>query len=95
MYQNAKFVFVWDDDLEIETTCMVDLETGHIKDIETVDPGEDVCILIREYIIIGEQEYTVCDDCHEYIMKDEEQVSWIDGKSVLKVKTCPGCGNTF
>ena len=95
MYQKAIFVSVWDADTEIKTNCMIDLETGHIKDIETVDPGEDVDILVKEYIVIGDTEYTVCDDCHEYVMRDEEQVSWIDGKSVLKVMTCPNCGNSF
>ena len=50
------YVTVWDGGTEIVTSGTLNIRTGEITDIETVDPPVDVEILEREYIILnGEQ----------------------------------------
>lgn len=60
--RSAIFVSVWDDGFEIETNCKVNTETKEITDIEVVDgvdeDGEELEILVEEYIIIGEEKFS-------------------------------------
>ena len=63
------FVSVWDDGTEIRTNATLDEETGHIEAEQSDDPC-DHGSLVREYFEDEDgNEYEVCPDCHEYIMK--------------------------
>lgn len=63
------FVSVWDDGTEIRTNATLDEETGHI-DIEISEDDEYHGSLVREYFEDEDgEEYEVCPECHEYIMK--------------------------
>ena len=63
------FVSVWDDGTEIRTNATLDEETGHIEAEQSDDPC-DHGSLVREYFEDEDgEEYEVCPECHEYIMK--------------------------
>ena len=62
MIKTATFTSVWDDCIEIESTCQVDTKTRTIFDIEQVDPddlesGNDIDSLTREYVTVDGEEY--------------------------------------
>lgn len=57
---SATFVSVWDGGTEINSPCMVNLETKEIFNITKVDTKCDVDILEGEYVKIGEDLYGAC-----------------------------------
>lgn len=60
MIKNATFVSVWDDDVEIESSCKVNTETKEVFDIEMVDVDDfDIDTCTGEYIILDGVEYDV------------------------------------
>lgn len=61
MIINATFTSVWDDDVVIETSCLVDTVSQRIFDIKTVD-APDVEILIEEYVTIDGIKYPACSE---------------------------------
>ena len=71
----ATFVSEWDGGTQIISPCFVNMETKEVFDIETVDPGDSVDSLDREYIIFNDTEYTVC-PLSEY--EDGEAEFWYE-----------------
>jgi len=66
--KKGTFTSVWDGGFEVTTPAELNEETGEIT-AESVDPG-DVDVLDREYFTDeNENEYTVCPECHCFIMK--------------------------
>lgn len=53
------YVSVWDGGVEIVTSALLNIRTGEVTDIETVDPQDDVQICEREYIILNDEQVNV------------------------------------
>lgn len=90
------FVSVWDGGIEIRTPAELDEATGEVT-TESVEPG-DVETLDREYFESSEfvnagEEYEVCPDCHEYILKVVMKEG--EGKTLYEAQVCsnPDCEN--
>ena len=49
MIVDAEFVSVWDGDVEIRTDCKIDLDTGHVFDIQVAE-SDHVESLDSEYV---------------------------------------------
>lgn len=63
----GKFISVWDEGI-VTTNATLDPQTGHI-DAESVEVG-DLGNLIEElFEDENGDEYNVCPECHEYILK--------------------------
>lgn len=61
MIKNATFTSVWDNGIEVVSSCKVDTETKRCFDIEVVNVnGLDV--LDNEYVTIDGEDYPVYDD---------------------------------
>ena len=56
---NVPYVSVWDGGTFVETTADVRLDTKQVFNIKTVDVGESVDALDREYIMLGGKEWPV------------------------------------
>lgn len=56
MIKNATFVSVWDDGIEIKTSCKVNTETREVFDIEETYV-DGLGIVNEEYVIIDEMDY--------------------------------------
>lgn len=67
--ERVTFTSVWDGDIEV-TTDGVLYPSGHIECVSSdVDGLEN---LEREYVTKEDgSEYTVCPDCHEYILEED------------------------
>lgn len=53
MIIEAVYTSVWDDEIEIESSCKVNTETKEVFDIETVDVDyEDIDSCTNEYITL-------------------------------------------
>lgn len=91
MSKHGTFVSVWDSGLEVETSCEVNMESGEIIDIESVDHDEEnMQILICEHVFIDNEEFEVCDECHEYILQTKMVPD--EFKGLQEKKICPYCG---
>lgn len=55
----VRYVSVWDDDTTIVTSADLNLKTGEITGIETVDPPNHLQFCEREYIIFNDEEINV------------------------------------
>lgn len=53
------YVSVWDGGVEIVTSANLNIRTGEITDIETIDPQGSVEMLEREYIILNDEQIDV------------------------------------
>lgn len=60
------YVSVWDGGIEITTNASLNIKTGAVTDIETVDPQTDVQICEREYIILGDEQVDVLSEDGHY-----------------------------
>ena len=61
------FTSVWDGDVEVTTNATLDTDTGYVVAEPT---NVSVDSLDREYFTDEDgDEYEICSDCHEYIMK--------------------------
>lgn len=68
MVISGTFTSVWDDGVEIATPATLDTETGEV--IAIAAEVENLDILQREYFTDkNENEYEICPECHEYILK--------------------------
>lgn len=47
---NAKFVSNWDNDVEIETNCRINLDTKEVFNIELAEVDESLEILNHQYV---------------------------------------------
>jgi hypothetical protein len=51
----AKYVSIWDDNLEVSTNCLFDSETNNVTEIEQVDmPDLEICHM--EYVLLENNE---------------------------------------
>ncbi len=53
------YVSVWDGGIEIATNANLNLRTGEVTDIETIDPPANVQVCEREYIILNDDQVDV------------------------------------
>ena len=85
------FVSVWDGGVEIRTTGELNTETGEVT-CDTVEAG-NVETLDREYFETADDEYEICPECHEYILKTVMKEGI--GKTLNEVQVCsnPDCDN--
>ncbi|RFZ76106.1 hypothetical protein DS742_25365 [Lacrimispora amygdalina] len=61
------YVSLWDGGVEITTSAKLNLKTGALTDIETVDPADRVQVCEREYIILNDDQIdTLWDENHGY-----------------------------
>ena len=90
------FISVWDNGSEIHTNAVLNTETGEVI-ADSVEAG-NVENLSTEYFQSNEffnagEEFEVCPECHEYILKVvmKEGV----GKTLYEDKVCsnPDCEN--
>jgi hypothetical protein len=59
------YISVWDGGVEIETTAIVDIRTGEVTDVISVDvTGLDLCE--REYIVMNSEQVDVYQDEHGF-----------------------------
>jgi hypothetical protein len=73
MILHGLFTSVWDDGTEITTTATLDTETGHIDAEQTDENIEELNCLDSEKFVDSEgNEYEVCPDCHEHILKEKD-----------------------
>lgn len=80
------FVSVWDCGTEIETPAKVHLHTGELV-VDSIDVDDyDLNMLEREYIILGDDEFEVCSECHEYITNS--RVVCGIGMNFDEIKSC-------
>lgn len=89
---NAKYVSVWNcGSVVVETNCEFNPDTLEIGLVETAEHIPDVLeSLDREYIIDSEEnEYEVCTNCHEKILKTR-MVEGV-GKTLEEEKYCEDC----
>jgi hypothetical protein len=88
------FVSVWDGDTEVRTPAVLDEATGEIE-TKSVDVDDlDLNMLDREYFENEEgDEYKVCPECHEYILKTVMKEGI--GKTLYEAQVCsnPYCEN--
>lgn len=79
MIKDAIFVSVWDDEIEIESSCKVNTDTKEVFDIESVNVDDyDIDICTGEYITMNDgSEFDVygADDCS---INDHDDVFWYD-----------------
>ena len=62
---HVPYISVWDGEIEIETTAVVDIKTGEITDITSVDVnGLDICE--RQYIVMQDEQVDVYEDERGY-----------------------------
>ena len=67
------FTSVWDGGREITTTATLDTVTGHIDAEQTDEDIEELNSLDSEKFVDSEgNEYDVCPDCHEHILKEKD-----------------------
>ena len=85
----AKFISIWDGNIEIVTNCEYDPETGCIYFTEVSDDGaEGLQCLDREYIELQDgEEIEVCHACHEYTVKPAMVPNDYD-KTLVEVTLC-------
>lgn len=83
------FVSVWDGGTEIRTDAILNEETGEVttKSVE----ADDVDSLDREYFESSEfhnsgEEFEICPECHEYILKVVMKEGI--GKTLYEEKVC-------
>ena len=70
--KKGTFTSVWDGGTTIITPATLDVEVGRVT-TESVDVDIDLDVLDREFFTDEEgNEYEICLDCHEYIIKDVE-----------------------
>lgn len=63
MIKNAVYVSIWDDEVEVKSSCKVDTKTKEVFDIKTVDIAKyGVCSCTDEYIEFEDE------DEHYYIV---------------------------
>ena len=67
---HAVFVSVWDDGFEVETGCMVDMDTKEVVEIEMEEDPD-----ILENLDILEREYIRFDDGTEFPVYQEDECS--------------------
>ncbi len=53
------YVSVWDGGIEIATSANLNLRTGEVTDIETLDSADNVQVCEREYIILNDDQVDV------------------------------------
>ena len=70
--KKGTFTSVWDGGNEIITNAELDEETGKVI-AESVDVDDlDLEYLDKEYFTDEEgNEYSICPDCHEYVMREK------------------------
>ena len=92
MILKGTFTSVWDGGTLIVTPATLDDEIGRTE-TEEVDAA-DVEVLDREYFTDEEgNEYEVCPDCHEYIMRDV--MFEHEGELGERVCSYPYCESNF
>jgi len=71
MIKHGTFTSVWDMG-EITTPATLDTENGHVE-TDSVEVSDEYEVLHSEYFTDEDgNEYKVCPECHEYIIKDVE-----------------------
>ena len=68
-----KFISVWDDGIEVETNCKIDLQTKEVFDIQLSDIGEELETLNEQFV-----QYTINKIVHkeEVYQIDEVEESY-------------------
>ncbi len=88
----GQFVSVWDDG-SVTSYAELNLDTGEVINIETLDGAEIHGCLLREYFEDQDgNTYDVCTTCHEYTLK-ASMVPDQTGKGLHEEKVCvnPDC----
>jgi hypothetical protein len=93
----GKLITLWDGEIEISTPAELNTETGEIT-TESID-ANGLETLDREYFQSDEffnsgEEFEVCPDCHEYILKTVMMEGI--GKTLFEANVCsnPDCVNS-
>lgn len=60
--RNVPYISVWDGGTLVETTADVRLDTKQVFNIKSVDVGEAVDVLDREYIVLDGTEFAVFEE---------------------------------
>jgi len=60
------YVSIWDGGIEITTSASLNIKTGAVTDIETVDPQDTVQVCEREYIILNDEQIDVLSEDDNY-----------------------------
>lgn len=96
MHKFATLTSVWNDGgYEVTTECEVDIESGEILYVETVEHDEENMVSCdREYITYyddeGEQTLEVCSECHDYVLQNKIVPDNV-GKGLHEELLCPVC----
>ncbi len=70
--KKGTFTSVWDGGTTIITPATLDVEVGRVT-TESIEVDIDIDVLDREFFTDEEgNEYEICPDCHEFLMKDVE-----------------------
>lgn len=69
----GKFISVWDDGIEVETNCKINLETKEVFDIQLAEIGEELETLNEQFV-----QYTINKITHkeEVYQTDEVEESY-------------------
>ena len=92
--KKGTFTSVWDG-IEITTPAELDLETGEINILETVN-ADGLEILDEEFFTDEDgKNYNVCPECHEFITKTFMVEG--TGKTLHEITGCsnPDCENYY
>lgn len=55
----GQFISVWDSGHTVSTTCLIDLDTMRVLEVEQAEVNDDVCGLFEQHITFNERRYEV------------------------------------
>jgi len=97
MIKHGLFTSVWDGGREITTSATLDTETGYLEIKSSDENIEDLDVLDGENFVDDEgNEYNVCPECHEYILKEKDITDTDeDGNELPEIQGIIICSNPY
>lgn len=92
MILEGVFQSIWEEGL-IETPATLNLENGEITAMSSDEGSEYEHLICEKFVDKDENEYTVCPNCHNFILKTSMEADKV-GNGLSEVQVCSGdCGD--